>query len=371
MDRDVRTVLMTADTVGGVFTYALMLAKELSTRGVAVHLATMGEPMRPAQRESAAAIASLVVHESTFALEWMDDPWDDVSRASSWLVALAREIAPDVVHMNGYANAAAGFDAPVVVGAHSCVLSWWEAALREPAPRRYDRYRRAVREGLDAADVVVAPTCAMLEALERHHGAVRGGRVIPNGARPVASPRRQPDKDSVVLAAGRLWDRAKNVDALVRVARRLPWPVKLAGWTAIERADARPVETDGVEFLGFCGPIELAAWMDRASIFAGPARYEPFGLTALEAALRGCALVLGDIPSLREVWGDAATFVAPDDDRALASAVARLADDHALRAAMAERALVRARRYRADACADATLALYRSLARRKELRTCA
>ncbi len=31
-----------------------------------------------------------------------------------------------------------------------------------------------------------------------------------------------------------------------------------------------------------------------------PARYEPFGLSVLEAALSGCALVLGDIPSLRE-----------------------------------------------------------------------
>ena len=43
--------------------------------------------------------------------------------------------------------------------------------------------------------------------------------------------------------------------------------------------------------------------MARASIYALPARYEPFGLSILEAALSGAALVLGDIPSLREVWG--------------------------------------------------------------------
>ena len=52
--------------------------------------------------------------------------------------------------------------------------------------------------------------------------------------------------------------------------------------------------------------------MGRAAIYALPARYEPFGLSILEAALSGCALVIGDIPSLREIWADAALFVPSD-----------------------------------------------------------
>jgi glycosyltransferase involved in cell wall biosynthesis len=51
----------------------------------------------------------------------------------------------------------------------------------------------------------------------------------------------------------------------------------------------------------------------RASIYVHPARYEPFGLAILDAALAGCALVLGDIPSLRELWHDAAIFVPTED----------------------------------------------------------
>ena len=72
----------------------------------------------------------------------------------------------------------------------------------------------------------------------------------------------------------------------------------------------------------------------RAAIYALPARYEPFGLSALEAALSGCALVLGDIPSLREVWGDAAVFVPPDDAGGLRDALYaadRTTDDRAQR----------------------------------------
>jgi glycosyltransferase involved in cell wall biosynthesis len=37
-------------------------------------------------------------------------------------------------------------------------------------------------------------------------------------------------------------------------------------------------------------------------------RYEPFGLAPLEAAARGCALLLSDVPSFREIWGDAARY---------------------------------------------------------------
>jgi glycosyltransferase involved in cell wall biosynthesis len=58
---------------------------------------------------------------------------------------------------------------------------------------------------------------------------------------------------------------------------------------------------------------ETADLFSRASIFVLPAKYEPFGLTPLEAALSGCALVLGKTASLLEIWEDAALFVTPGD----------------------------------------------------------
>jgi len=89
-----------------------------------------------------------------------------------------------------------------------------------------------------------------------------------------------------------------------------------------------------------------------------PARYEPFGLTALEAAWSGCALVLGDIDSLREVWDGAAIFVAPDDHAALAHALRRLIADTALRERYAALARERAEAHRPAAMADAYLRAY-------------
>lgn len=347
-------VLMTADTVGGVWPYALELADALAPEGVEVVLATMGRPMSSYQRDEIRSSAVVDVHESRFALEWMDDPWDDVDHASDWLLELEQRIEPDLVHLNGYAHGALSWSTPTVVVGHSCVVSWWEAVHGEPPPAEWDEYRRRVEAGLHAADVVVAPTAAMLAALRRAYG-VRDGVVVPNGRR---SDRFPPGpKEPLVLTAGRLWDEAKNAAAVDRVAAQLPAAVVIAG--ADDRPGGRGTwRARQARHLGPLPQPRLAGWMARASVFALPARYEPFGLAALEAGLAGCALALGDIPSLREVWGDAALFVDPDDDEALADALQTLLSDEPFREEMATRARCRAMEHRPGRTAAGYLAAY-------------
>jgi glycosyltransferase involved in cell wall biosynthesis len=100
-----------------------------------------------------------------------------------------------------------------------------------------------------------------------------------------------------------------------------------------------------VRHLGRLTSHEVRTWCARASIYALPARYEPFGLSVLEAAAAGCALVLGDIRSLRENWTGAAVFVQPDDSRALAHAIADLIADAARRSELGRFAKMRARQF--------------------------
>ncbi|MCP3141628.1 glycosyltransferase family 4 protein [Pyxidicoccus xibeiensis] len=350
---------MTADTLGGVWTYALELVRALAPRDVEVTLATMGAPLSEAQWAQARALPNLHLEESRFRLEWMDDPWEDVRAAGDWLLSLEARVRPDVVHLNGYAHGALPWERrPLVVG-HSCILSWWRAVKREDAPERYARYREAVTAGLRAAGRVVAPSAAMLEALRAHYGPLPPAEVIPNGRFPGVMPPRA-KREPFVLSAGRLWDEAKNLAALRAAAPRLGWPVKVAG-------DARhpsglAVESRHVELLGHLSSSSLADWMGRASVYALPARYEPFGLSVLEAALSGCALVLGDIPSLREVWGEGpALFVPPDDVGALVDAVETLRHDDTLRTRLAVRARARALTYTPRRMAAAYLSLYAAL----------
>src|SRR5690606_11111160 len=116
-----RHVLMTADTVGGVWQYAMEMSRSLSERGIGVTLATMGVPPSAEQRAQAAQIGGLDLVESRFKLEWMEQPWNDVDAAGEWLLQIASDRKPDLVHLNGYAHGALEWNAPIVVVAHSCV----------------------------------------------------------------------------------------------------------------------------------------------------------------------------------------------------------------------------------------------------------
>jgi glycosyltransferase involved in cell wall biosynthesis len=217
-----------------------------------------------------------------------------------------------------------------------------------------------VGAGLAAADALVAPTAALLDEVVSLYGPSCEAHVIPNGRRPLASPAA---KEPFILSAGRLWDEGKNVAALDRVAPRLSWPVVLAG-----EGDA---SGGGARVLGRLSPAELGGYLARAAIYAAPARYEPFGLGALEAGLAGCALVLGDIPSLREVWGDAALFVDPGDDDALASALELLIADDGRRRDLGARARRRALPYSTERMARAYVHLYERLVARSPVEAAA
>jgi glycosyltransferase involved in cell wall biosynthesis len=347
-------VLMTGDTVGGVFTYVCELTRALAERGVETTAALMGRPPTSEQLRALDRANVADVRARPYRLEWMEEPWQDVERASNWLLDLEAEHEPDVVHLNGYVHAALPWRAPTLVVGHSCVLSWWEAVHGGIAPPRWDRYRAEVASGLAAADLVAAPTAAMLRDLKRLYGVRAETLVLPNGRTPPARPF---PKQPFVLGAGRLWDEAKNLAALDAAAASIAWPVVVAGDEP--ELDRRPRHA---WLLGRLSDEELEERFAAASVFAAPARYEPFGLAALEAGLAGCALVLGDIASLREVWGDAALFVDPDDPRALAAAVNRLIDDASLRDEMSRAALQRARAFTPERMAAAYLDAYERLA---------
>ena len=113
--------------------------------------------------------------------------------------------------------------------------------------------------------------------------------------------------------------------------------------------------------LGRLSSDEIAMRMAESAVFVSPARYEPFGLAVLEAALSSCALVLGDIPTLRELWDGAALFVQPNDEAGLRDALEGLLADPARAAGLGLRARRRAQRYTAVRMADAYLDAYSAL----------
>ena len=331
-------LLMTADTVSGAWPFALELARALHARRVRTVLAVTGPAPTDAQLRQAASVPDMALARADAPGDELGAADHEVARGAERLLQLAEQVDPTVVHLNGLAYAALPWGRPVLVAGHADPLSRWEAVQAQEPPASAAPYRDRVRTGLRAATAVVAPSAAMLDALERHYGPLRNARVI-HGGRPLE---REPcEKEPLVLGVGAMDDEAANVASLARLAPRLPWRVEVADGSALERLHA------------------------RASIFAYPARYDPSGLGPLEAAMAGCALVLGDLPSLRELWGPAADYVPPGDDDALAEAINRLIGDPERRRAAARAARRRASRYTTQRMVTRYLDAYAALLARE------
>jgi glycosyltransferase involved in cell wall biosynthesis len=354
-------ILMTADAVGGVWQYSIDLARELAEHGALVAVAVLGPAPSP-DRRRAAEEAGIDVQVTGLPLDWTAGSPDEVERAGLAVAELAARLSPHVVHLNTPALAAGvRFPAPVVAIAHSCVATWWRAVKQGPLPDAFAWRAELTRRGYENADAVVAPSCAFALATQHVYGLRKRPAVVRNGRRtPTASGMAE---ETFIFTAGRLWDEGKNVAMLDRAAARLPVPLVAAGPTA--GPNGASIHLRHLQALGSIGDEAVAARLSHRPIFVSVARYEPFGLAVLEAAQAGCALVLSDIPTFRELWAGTATFVDPDDEDAIAGALDRLVQEPDARARLGRLAQERAAEYGAEAMGASMLALYRSLIARR------
>lgn len=352
-------ILITADAVGGIWQYALDLADGLAGRGVRTTLAVLGPEPDATQMRDADRIEGCRVLSTGLPLDWTANSAADVNQAGETLAALAISAGADLVHLHSPAFAAGGlFRVPVVVSCHSCVATWWDAVEGGPLPADFGWRRDLTGEGLRAADALVAPSAAFAAATAAAYRLPVPPLVVPNGRRAASLPETGEPAD-FVFTAGRLWDRGKNVATLGRAAARLSVPVRAAGPLHGPNGDA--AATGAIEALGRLGEDGIRAQLARRPVFVSLARYEPFGLAVLEAAQSGCALVLSDIPTFRELWDGAASFVPADDDAAAAAAIEALIADPARRAALGAVARERSRTFTVDALTDGMMSLYREV----------
>ena len=355
------SILMTTDAVGGIWTYALDLGRELGAGGVSVTLAVLGPPLDPAQREIARG-AGLSLVETGLRPEWLADDEEEVARTGAALADLARATEAGLVHLNHPALAAfGGFDRPLLAVCHSCVATWWRDVRGTPLPEDFLWRADLVRRGYRAADALVAPSQAFAAATQRAYALASRPAVIPNGRAP---RRHQPEGTPVaaVFTAGRLWDEGKNIAALDRAAALIDAPVRAAGSTL--GPNGAGVALDHIEALGSLSDAAMQGVLAARPLYVSTALYEPFGLAVLEAAQAGCALVLSDIPTFRELWDGAALFVPPRDEQAIAAAVNPLLADGGRRAGLARVAETRALRFGLSDCAAGYAALHARLRRR-------
>ena len=356
MDR--MKMLLTTDAVGGVWTYSLELARALANaEDVMVYLAVLGPSPRPEQLDAAAATPGLQLIDTGLPLEWMADEPSQVRETARALSGLAAGADVDIVQVHSPALAAAAFNSPVVSVVHSCLATWWDAVKGGPLPPDFAWRVDLTRDGLLSSDAIAAPSSALASDLRQAYGLTSLPLAIPNGRS--ASHHFATTQADVAFTAGRLWDEGKDVAAFDRAAALSSTPFHAAG--PLTGPNGARVRLTHANALGHLDDSALQHRFAARPIFVSTAVYEPFGLSVLEAAQAGCALVLTDIPTFRELWSDCAIFVPLHDEHAIAAAVDQLIADAPLRGRLCEAARVNAGRFTPAAMASAMLDQYRCL----------
>lgn len=363
-------VLVTADTIGGVWTYAQELVTGLVSNGIRVTLVSFGEIPSAVQQEWMEGLPGLDFRPTAFRLEWMHEAQQDLPESSEYLASVAREVKPDLLHLNQYCYGNLPVAVPRIVVAHSDVVSWWASVHgEEPRDTEWLRwYRDVVSRGLAHANAVVAPSQWMLEAVIRFYNRPARSEVIYNGRNPLCfNPHMS--KENSVLSVGRLWDGGKQVCLLTQHDH--PVPVCIVGSerhpdTVFRGEVGLGRANPEFDFRGPQSEAQLQQLYARAAMYAATSKYEPFGLAPLEAALSRCAIIANDIPTFQEIWGDAAYFFRRNSSESLAYAIARHSSDPGLCRTYANLAYTRAReRFTAGQMVENYMRLYGALATRE------
>ncbi|WP_265516506.1 glycosyltransferase family 4 protein [Nitratireductor luteus] len=336
-DHGTMRVLMTVDAVGGVWRYAMELARAMKPLGVDTVFAGLGPRPAPAQGAEAEAIGEVAWLDAP--LDWMVADEHELGVVRDCLTRAAETYDVDLLHLNAPSQACGlEIDIPLLVVSHSCVVTWWEAMRGGALPDEWQWQRERNKAGFQRADVVVSPSRSHADLIERCYGALPNLNVVHNA---VEAPPPGKNKEEFVFAAGRWWDDGKNGRILDLTSRRSVWPIYMAG--SVSGPGGQKMAIEHARALGQISNETVLSYMQRAGIVASPSLYEPFGLVALEAAHAGCALILSDIPTYRELWSEAALFFDPQNAVSLAEAIDRLACDTALRMEMARCAATRAK----------------------------
>ena len=343
-------LLLTTDTVGGVWTFATELTEGLLACGHSVALVTIGK--LPSDGQCSWCSATQNGYGAQFAwealempLEWMEENDEAFAAGATSLLEIAERFKADLIHSSQFCFGALATEIPKVVTAHSDVLSWAQAC--RPGGLADDgwleRYRVLVAGGLIGADAIVAPTQWMRGALQRGFAEANEITVINNGRTISWKDEQAPKKKLQAVSLGRLWDEAKGLSVLEDMP--CPMPVVIAGQTSLDQGSN-----------GAMSPEEVLLLLSRSAVYVACSVYEPFGLAPLEAALCGCAVVARDIPSLREVWNNGALYFSSREE--LQALLDGLATDAAALALAQRKSYARALHFSAARMVDQYLDLY-------------
>ncbi|OGJ49572.1 hypothetical protein A2335_04210 [Candidatus Peregrinibacteria bacterium RIFOXYB2_FULL_32_7] len=116
-----------------------------------------------------------------------------------------------------------------------------------------------------------------------------------------------------------------------------------------------------IKFLGYVDENDLPYLYNVAKCFVYPSFYEGFGLPPLEALACACPVISSNISSLPEVVGNAGLLIDPNDNQQISEAIKNVLINTSLRENLKKKALLQAKKFSWELCAQETLSIYNQL----------
>ncbi len=264
-------------------------------------------------------------------------PW----RVYSWgeqlkLPLLLRHLKPDLIHFPHFAGPLLR-PQPYVITIHDLILHHHpnERATTLPRPLYWVKliaYRLVVRSALWRARQIIAVSQTTGQDLLHFYPWVQPKLSVvplaPGSMKLAGVPLQLPPK--YLLTVGAAYPH-KNLELVLKAMPLLrsthsEFKLIIVGRNDVfmERLEALSRQlslTNQVVFWGQASEAELATLYRQAQAYLVPSFIEGFGLGAVEALSHGTPVVAADIPVLREVLGQAAVFIDPQQPSSLAQGI--------------------------------------------------
>ena len=361
---------------GGVVSYTQALIEHLPVLLPEVPIVLLRHPRSPRALSRAPNVT-----------EWSlggnpNSPWT-YFRMGSWLNA---RLSPDDLFHAPYRILPRGLDAKSVITIHDVMqIVCPELVFPNPIIRAFVQpfWSSAMRSAIRRANRILAVSQYSANDTLRVDASCESRlRVTLNGKSPLFRPIEKADAErltsSIVplgqrffLVVGGGYPNKNHVAAVSAFAKAFPVSQDIR-MLIIQRRRTLPNELrqilrrlrldSRIQVRSDVWNDELVALYNRAEALVFPSLYEGFGLPVLEAMACGCPVLCSNVTSLPEVAGDAALFIEPKDDDAIAGAMRRVIEDKDLRRSLSERGIQRAALFDWRKMVVETVLAYREIA---------
>lgn len=310
-------LLMATDVKSEVWNYSLTLSRELLKHiNAEILMISFGGMPTDSQKKELEDL-NIEFQFTDFSTDIEFNP--DISKIKTTFESSIKSFNPHVIHLNHlYFDLI--FNKPCVLACHK---------IFNDSINRYNHldkdslnFKQIMNKSLNNADIIVAPSRFFAENIIKTYNFTKGIKIIYNGVD--YKPYSDMPESSTLVACGNLSDNNKSMNLLLSIAYKLPDNIKIKIIGNLQSDRKLP---KNVEFLKNLSNLELQEVYKNSSIYIALSNFEANGLSSIQAAYSGCAILANDIPVCKELWGDCAYVFERDNAISLMRCINNLVEN--------------------------------------------